>query len=610
MLLRRHLLRVPFWLLVLLPPVLAFGRAWLAASVMAHLTGCFACSLVQALANDAWLVASAWALLALVRAAPHVAVRVPVLVLVLLLALAMTADLAILATLNMRLYLADVFKFGGEAGAITDFVEVLLGSERRWMVLGVAACLLLGGAALFDRTRSRGAAVALGVLAACAAGFAAIGGRAHPSYIHDETFDNLLALHRAQAVNAPYSPERTRQLLAAPPPALHCEPGQGRRPDIVLLLVESLSSYHSALHGGADLTPQLDAIARGHSWFPEFHASGFTTDQGLIALLNGRVPVPAVGRYGSLDAFGGFVHDPGAAPFVLERHGYSTHFFTTGDLGFLDKPTWLRGIGFDHYEGAEHPFYAPWPRGAFSAAEDRALYQRFEQWLDARQDTRAPYFAVLLTVQSHPPFLDRESGRVDEESAFRRVDAAAGRFVRALQGRGFFEHGLLLITGDHRSMTPLRAAQYQAHGMREFARVPMIVAGQSGLPPGAVSGAYAHTDLLPSLEQLVSERSCHRRDQGRFLRPDPQPPAWVLHVRGSPRDRVDAYVGDVSASFRMAGDDSGWVGEPPPHAEAIAAQIHRERIAQGQLQGDIPALLRLLGLKRPPEPATEPARED
>ena len=71
---------------------------------------------------------------------------------------------------------------------------------------------------------------------------------------------------------------------------------------IVLVIVESLSSYHSALLGGNGWTPELDRIA-GHSrWFTNFHANGFTTDHGLIALFTGKAPLPSVGRYGGTRA--------------------------------------------------------------------------------------------------------------------------------------------------------------------------------------------------------------------------------------------------------------------------------------------------------------------
>ena len=59
---------------------------------------------------------------------------------------------------------------------------------------------------------------------------------------------------------------------------------------------------------------------------------------------------------------------------------------TTGDLAFLDKTSWLRSLHFDHFEGAENAFYDGWKRRHFNAAEDKALYLRFLQWMDERSD--------------------------------------------------------------------------------------------------------------------------------------------------------------------------------------------------------------------------------
>jgi lipoteichoic acid synthase len=417
-----------------------------------------------------------------------------------------------------------------------------------------------------------------------------------PAYIMAESYLNLVELQQAQTVNRGYG-EAFVQALAERDAALpkHCLAGQARRPNVVLLMVESLSSYQSALHGGPyDYTPRLDALAREHTWFDRFHANGFTTDHGLIALLAAELPVPSIGRYSSLEAFAGYGGRETSVVAPLRAAGYETAFFTTGDLGFLDKSPWLEALGFDRWEGAEHAFYQGWPRFGFGAADDRALYLRLLDFIGKRDASR-PFFAAALTVQSHPPFVDRKSGVLDEEAVFRAVDAEIGRFADELQQRGFFDDGILLVTGDHRSMTPLRPEERAAHGTRAFARVPMVAIGATGLPRGRIDAPFQQTDLRASLADLVGSESCATAGEGRFLRADPQPPAWIAHVRGDARSRIDFYLGDEAGVLLLKGDDSEWSGARPAEWQAIADGIHRDRIRRGALDSDLGALVEILG---------------
>lgn len=597
---RRHtasLATVAVWLLALLLPLLALLRALEVQASYGAVADCGACMAWAAVGSDAWLLASAWLLLAIAAALRHAPWLRALLVLpVLALALLMALDLALLATLNTRLYLFDVLKFGGEWSATARFVQALLQSDAALLALLLAAAWLAALPALGPARRSLARALLFGAGALLAAAVALAGGG--PAYVHAEGYMNLVALHRAQQLNQPYSDAFRSQLASAPElPAVHCGAGQSRRPDIVLLVVESLSSYQSALLGGPlAMTPRLDALAREHRYFTRFHANGFTTDHGLIALLTGRWPVPAINRYTSLGAFAGFDDPARSVGGVLHPQGYQLAFFTTGDLGFLDKAPWLSALGFDHVEGAEAPFYDGWPRGAFNAAEDRALYQRVLQWLDQRSadGSDAPLFATLLTVESHPPMVERSTGRSSEAAVMARVDAAAADFAGALSARGFFARGgLLLVTGDHRAMTALHAQEIAAHGSAAFARVPLIVVG--GPPgPAVVEAPFQQTDLLPSLAQLTGAQACRHPGQGWLLAQPPQPPDWVLHVRGDQRSRLDLHHAGGSATLLLAGDDSRWTGTPPADAAAIAAAIHRDRIARGALDSDVPALLRLL----------------
>lgn len=579
--------------------LVAMLRALKVEAVFGPNANCGGCMGRAAIGHDAWLLALGLGCVALGLGLRHGGLRGLAMLVAVALLLLTLADFSIISVLNTRLYLLDVFKFGAEWDATERFARAIL--QQQPVLLPALALLGLGVLvlSLWPQPRRPRSARVLGVSSPLMLAVAIGLGGAAPAHVNGDAFMNLWQLHREQGVSRTYSAGFVQALAQRyRPAALQCEPGQSRRPDVLVLIWESLSTYHSGLGrpAGADpaasWVPEFDAIARANTWFSAFHANGFTTDHGLIALIAGEYPLPQPGRYASLKAFAGFEDPAAAVPRTLRERGYWSGFFTTGDLGFLDKPSWLRALEFDHWEGAEHPFYEGMPRGPFAAADDHALYQRVQQWMDAKPDS--PWIGFLLNVESHPPFVDRDTGALSEEAAFRRADRAFGEFYRALEARGFLDNGVLIVVGDHRGMTPLWPEERARFGESALARVPMLVAGASGLPRGEVRERFQQTDLLPSLLQLTGDEACHRSDQGRFLRADPQPPAVIVHVRGDQRSRVDFYSVAGEGALLLRGDDSELVGALPPHADMLADQLHAARARRGVLDSDVPAILRIV----------------
>ena len=585
---------------VVLLLTLPWARALVVERTYGGVVDCGSCVLWQSLGNDAWLAGAGVVVLALAMMLRWRMLRHVLAFAVFALGLVMLADTLLLDLFTLRLYVGDVLKFGGEGRATTQYVEALAAGGYRplpFLAVAIPCVFLLLWFPLPKAPRLARALFGLGVLMIAGGALLALNARDH---VFRESAVNIAQLHGMRGINQPYSEAFKLRMLGQPKPepAL-CETGQNRRPDVILLMVESLSAHHSALLGGSDSMPQLDAIARANTWFTAFHANGFTTDHGLIALLDGRVPVPAIGRYLSLYPFTGFGDPQRSVAGVLGARGYQTAFFTSGNLGFLEKTPWLKSLQLSHFEGAENPFYEGKPRGIFDAAVDDVLYQRLIQWMDAERDSSRPLFAAVLTVQTHTPFLDRETGKLDEATLFHRADAAIGDLYRALQARGYFENGILLVTGDHRSMTTVTGDEWKRYGDSALARVPMVVIGPSGLPKGAIAGAFQQVDLLPSLAQLTGDGPvCRHEEQGSFLRADPRPPAYVLHPRGDLRGRVDVYFPDGTGWIDLAGDASVSGGAHPERMATIADAVHRDRIERGEVEQDMAPLLMKLSRER------------
>lgn len=579
----RRIVLTPAWLPLFGLVVLIGMRASKINTVVGNYTGCHDCVLGPVIHQDLAILALLAVLLGADLLSPWRALRYLLRLAAVGLLLAYALDFALLAALTQRLYLSDVLTFGGEGGAIGSFVRaVLKHPDIGWWLAAAALTLASVIAVLWPRRRAMTAGLSMLLFGAIAAVLWLLP-LASTHYVHPEVVMNVAQVNLSNTADAAYSEAFRRKWQQHPPapPASCSRDTDSKQPDVILVAVESLSAYHSALLGGhMDATPQLDALAKANHYFTHFVANGFNTNGGRIALYTGRAPLPPPGLARTLP-LRAYAFRDNSLPDLARRAGYASAYFTSGTLGFLDSTRWLEELGFEKIEGAESPFYKGMKRWQFDAPEDRALFDRVLDWIDHRRDQR-PFLATLLTVSSHPPFVNPETGRIDQPATFRYVDAQLARFHRKLKQRGFFKHGVLMITGDHRSMTPLHAYEYRRWGERAFSRVPMVVIGDVDMPR-VVNDTFAQTDVPTSFAWMAGLRTCVDARHGNFSRPDPQPAHYVLHASGDRRDYVDVYYDGKVGSVLLDGDDSRWVGPKPANWRHVLDRINRQRIREAEL---------------------------
>lgn len=566
------------WLLLaaLLSIGLSTFRAIYLENVASTYTSCRGCFLMPALGHDAWLVAGVLGVLGLAMLAPGRWLRLFLRLSAALLIAAQAIDLLLFRLFTQRLYLADVLRFSGDVSAVWSVARAQFFSANGTWYLALLTLLILVGL-LVDARRARRWAWILFAGALAVGIFAAVMRYRPLRYVNKQYVWNVIGVNLPEGRSHKFSAgfEQAQVRLANDLPKT-CAPGTALRRNIIIVITESLSSYQSALLGGPhDWLPRLDAMARANHYFTHFYANGFTTDGGEDALLTGRVPMVPPGYDSYSDrAFG---PGPDTVPGIAHRAGYTTQFFTAVSLKFLDAGTWLHRLKFDTVEGSEGAFYKDKPRGQFGAAPDRALFERYEQWLDRHTDAR-PFVSVLLTISSHPPFVDPRTGKIDPPKSFGYVDAQIADFYDALKQRGFFNNGVLLITGDHHAMTPILPQEFKHFGERAFSRIPLIVAGAVDMP-NVVTASFQQSDFPASLAYIMGVNYCRTPFQGIFLAAKPEPPTYVVQARGDNRNRVDVYFDDQVASYLEQGDSSHWMNATrPPHADQVAAWINAQRL--------------------------------
>jgi lipoteichoic acid synthase len=556
---------------------LSFYRAQLVDAAYAQYAGCPHCLDFLVWANDALLLSAFAAVLALSRLTRHKLVRMGLAGLAFAGVVAYAADIVVFRLLVHRLLVGDVIHFAGDAPLLITVVWPWLSQpDDRWVVAAMAAAPFAATIAIATGPANRGLALCWSVVAAALIAIATLVPQAQ--YIHQIAVMNLWQVNREVDPTRAYSEAFWQPTRQQPALAASCEAGVGQESSVIVLVVESLSAYHSKLFSGLnDYTPNLDRLAKEGTWFSHFYANGYSTEGGLIALLTGSVPIPTAGRFGSTMAF---TEVEGDFHRWLKTKGFHTAFFTTGQL-LTGVRAWLRAIGIEYAEGGEHPFYDGMPRGSFGAADDSALVDRFLQW-HAQQRGQAPFMATVLTVATHPPFVSAATGRMDQAAAFREIDRQIDRLVSTLRSRGFFDKGLMLIVGDHRAMTPIPVAEQERFGASAPARVLAIALGKTGLPAGEIRVNLQQSDLIPSLRYLIDDHACRNDWQGRIFGGDPRAARYVVHTDPMRRNQVVFVEGDSEYRLLLDGDDTRW-STPPPQlrdADRLREEVNRERMSR------------------------------
>lgn len=489
------------------------------------------------------------------------------------------ADLIVFSLFNSRLLMADAALFAGEGAAIWDQFSSGMGGPLQ------AVLVLLGFGGMFVflwwlpsvPTRAFRLLMSI-VLAASLAASAYFKGA---PYVNDWAVENVFVANMSTPSRNHYGPETQAQVLATEvataPMRLEAPPGQGR--NVILVIVESWSAWHSELFGGFEhWTPRLDAAATRGLRFDNFHSIGFSTDKGLVGILGGQPLWTPFLHWFQTPPFHSMWGLEGTLPQAFNRAGYHTAFLTSGPLSLYRKGEWMKDIGYDEIEGNEHPFYEGWKRFAFGAASDRALYQRAAHWMDAAD---GPWFLALETVSTHQPYRDPDSDERSLELAMKYADRAFGAFIEQLESNGFFETGVLVVVSDHRSMTPMSRLELDTWGATAHSRVPAFVVGE-GFEPGSVSGSvFSQSDLAPSFSWWATGAVALEPFEAVMFDPKLRFEKCALHERSDRRGLVEVICDDGRGQVMLDGDHTRFTsgsGLSPERREAVLQHIARQRI--------------------------------
>ncbi|KJZ41280.1 MULTISPECIES: LTA synthase family protein [Pseudomonas] len=301
-------------------------------------------------------------------------------------------------------------------------------------------------------------------------------------------------------------------------------PGTPRKPNIVLVTIESFSAKYMGSNGDQrNLTPNLDALRKQSLYFNNFYATGTRTDRGLEAITLAIPPTPGrsiVKRVGRESGFASLGQQ-------LNAVGYDS-VFVYGGRGYFDNMNaFFSGNGYrvvdqSSVDEAEIHFKNAW------GMADEDLYNQTLKLADADYAKQQPFLLQLMTTSNHRPYtypdnrIDIKSGN-GRDGAVKYTDYAIGQFLEQARKKPWFDNTIFVFVADHTAGSAgkedLPIANYQ---------IPLFIYAPKLIEARETAQLASQIDLAPTLLGLLNldyESTFFGRN---LLQDNPLPPRVVV----------------------------------------------------------------------------------
>ncbi|OJU34951.1 MAG: hypothetical protein BGN96_05235 [Bacteroidales bacterium 45-6] len=280
--------------------------------------------------------------------------------------------------------------------------------------------------------------------------------------------------------------------------------GEGIRPNIVIVLMESMSKANLSLHyKGKSLTPYLNQLAQSGYFFENFYSAGVHTNNGIVATL---YSMPAQFNKRMMED----THIPhyGGLPGQLQQLGYQTYFFVTGNPQYDSMNSFVRENNieqvFSIYDYPKEKVV-----NNFGVQDDYLLQFGVDK-LNEIDKSGKPFFATFLTVSNHDPIVVperfRHTGPTPKESIIAFADNAIQQFMEGAKHQKWFSNTIFVFLGDHGAATGTQKYEMPL----SYNQIPLII--YSPLlkdMPKRFSQFGGQIDVYPTLMGLLNQPYCN-----------------------------------------------------------------------------------------------------
>lgn len=305
-------------------------------------------------------------------------------------------------------------------------------------------------------------------------------------------------------------------------------PSNSDRPNIVLVISESLSSNYSGANPtyAHSLTPFVDSLANAGLYWDTFFSNAERSYGALPSILS-SLP-SGIGDRGFMNMglrFSNLKRFPNHIGLIelLNQRGYKTGFYHGGWGNFDNVGSFLKEKGIDDFisrESFETDIYQI-PEGGWGY-HDKDLYDKSLDVLSGNPPDQ-PYLNVYQTISMHTPFNMCEPEYFDSKFIHERLaelgyvtgerpnlqqevlasiffaDDALRHLFTELSKRNDFERTIFIITGDHALDQNLTDHHFEGF------HIPLVIYSPMLSRSAVFKGACSHLDITPSLLALLQE---------------------------------------------------------------------------------------------------------
>lgn len=271
------------------------------------------------------------------------------------------------------------------------------------------------------------------------------------------------------------------------------------RPNLVILLQESLGAQYFASLGGQPVAQDLERWRSRSVWFDQLYASGTRSARGIEAVVTGFLPT----RTSSVIKLEGAQRNFFTLASVLKARGYRTEFIYGGDASFDNMRRFFLNNGFDRVIdqndlAATAAFSTTW------GVSDEDLYARVHEEVGSHYQDDRPFFTLVFSTSNHPPY-DFPDGRIrlfeqpkqTHRNAARYADFAVAAYLDQAARSPYWKNTVFTVVADHES----KSIGSQLVPIFSF-HIPGFITG-GPVKPRLVSRIASQIDLLPTTLSLM-----------------------------------------------------------------------------------------------------------
>lgn len=262
--------------------------------------------------------------------------------------------------------------------------------------------------------------------------------------------------------------------------------------NIVIVFMESMSmNLTGVVRGENSLTPAIDSLWRNSMHFTNFYSAGIHTNHGMYSTL---YSFPAIMKRNAMK--GSVIPKYSGLPTELKKLGYRNLFFMTHESQYDNMNGFFRTNGFDEIY-AQEDYPNDKVVNSFGVQDD-FLYSYALPVLDARAAEGNPFFAVLLSISNHPPYVLPEwfkpvSSDI-EDAIVEYADFSIKQLMAQASSRDWFSNTIFIFLGDHGKMVGSADCEVPT----SYNHVPLMIYG-NGIEPAEISTFCGQIDLAPTI---------------------------------------------------------------------------------------------------------------